>query len=665
MGKFEQPRKKTQKTPAAKPSAAQKKAAAGGSPAKKKSGNGKVAALVAAAVVCLAVFGVAIYAYVLHSSGDIFPNVYVAGVNIGGMSREEATEAVQAAVDQTYGTSTLTVQLPDRTLSFAPAETQVSLDVEQAVEEAWNYGRQDGVFQTLVATISGSTGEHFVNIQDSLSINEEYVRSVIDGAAADVQSERMDSTYDVVETEVAATEDTPAETVPTQLVIHVGTSQRSLDADALYDAVIAAFMNNDFSVIQFDYDEEAYQPVDLSAIYDEMCTDMADAYYDSENKVIVEEVVGYGFDLAAAEQQQAMAEEGSTLTITLAMVEPEVTLAELEATLFADELADVDSPHTWNPGRTTNLELACQAIDGTILNPGDVFSFNDTVGERTAAKGYQAATVFVSGTSTPELGGGVCQVASAIYYAALLADLNIVERTEHMFTVSYVPMGMDATIYWGSNLDFKFSNSTEYPLRIDASVSDGYVHITLVGTKTTDTTVELDHVVNAVYNWEDVVEEDESLPADYEEVTVSPYTGYRTTTIKRYLDANGNPISEWENVQFPNSYYQKRDRVTTIGKQPDPEDPTTTDPTDPGTTDPGTTDPGTTDPGTTDPGTTDPGTTDPGTTDPGTTDPGTTDPGTTDPGTTDPGTTDPGTIISGETDPETDESSAGTENLQT
>ena len=90
MGKFEQPRKKTQKTPAAKPSAAQKKAAAGGSPAKKKSGNGKVAALVAAAVVCLAVFGVAIYAYVLHSSGDIFPNVYVAGVNIGGMSREEA-----------------------------------------------------------------------------------------------------------------------------------------------------------------------------------------------------------------------------------------------------------------------------------------------------------------------------------------------------------------------------------------------------------------------------------------------------------------------------------------------------------------------------------------------------------------------------------------------
>lgn len=114
-----------------------------------------------------------------------------------------------------------------------------------------------------------------------------------------------------------------------------------------------------------------------------------------------------------------------------------------------------------------------------------------------------------------------------------------------------------------------------------------------------------------------------------------------------------------------------------VPAEPEPTDPGTTDPgttdpgttdpgtTDPGTTDPGTTDPGTTDPGTTDPGTTDPGTTDPGTTDPGTTDPGTTDPGTTDPGTTDPGTTDPGNVISGETDPETDESSAGTENLQT
>ena len=251
----------------------------------------------------------------------------------------------------------------------------------------------------------------------------------------------------------------------------------------------------------------------------------------------------------------------------------ETAPAEPEIPAFQDVLASYDSPYPWNPSRTTNLTLACQAIDGTVLDPGEVFSFNGVVGERTAEKGYEAATVFVSGTSTPELGGGVCQVASTIYYCALKADLNILERQAHMFTVSYVPMGMDATIYWGSDVDLRFENSTGYPLRIDAAVSDdGYVHVSLVGTKTTDTTVEVDCRIVTTTEWEDVVEEDETQPADYEEVTQSPYTGYQTVTYKRYLDAAGNPVSDWEEVQRPYSNYQKRDRITTVGKQPDEEE---------------------------------------------------------------------------------------------
>ena len=621
MGKFEQPR--NQKPKETRSTAAKKQQAAGHS-----GKGGKKALWISVAVVAALVIGFFGYAFVLHSSGDIFPGVYVAGVDVGGMSKEEAVSAVREAVDQTYGTSTLTVKLPDRTLSFAPADTKVSLDVDAAVEEAWNYGRDKGLFSTFFATVSGTVTEHFINIEDSLTLDEAYVRSVIDQAAADVQSEKQDSAYEIITSEgpAPAEGETAPEPVPTELIITVGTSQRSLDADGLYDAVIAAFMNNNFTPVEFAYEEELYAPVDLDALYDQLCTDMTDAYYDAEKKEIIPEVVGYGFDLAAAKQQQAMAEEGSTLTFTLSEVQPEITLADLEEKLFHDVLASYDSEHTWNTARTNNLDLACKAIDGTILNAGDEFSFNDVVGERTAAKGYQAATVFVSGDSKPELGGGVCQVASTIYYCALMADLNIVERLEHMFTVSYVPKGCDATIYWGSDVDFRFTNSTEYPLRIDASVSDGYVHIALVGTKTTDTTVDIYTETISTTYWEDVTKEDETKPADYKEVTQTPYTGYVTMTYKRYLDADNNPISDWEPVQFPKSVYQKRDRVTTIGKQPeetvDPNDPNGTGVVDPGVTDPGTTDPGTTDPGTTNPGTTDPGATDPGATDPGVTEPG-------------------------------------------
>lgn len=653
MGKFEKPR--NQKPAQAKPTAAQKhtakvtkasqapkaaqtyKAAPAAKPAKKKGGNkGKIAAITVATLVALVILGGLGYALMVHSSGDILPGVSVAGVDVGGMSREEAKAAVQQAVNATYGTETLTVTLPDRTLSFAPADTKASVDVDKAVEAAWNYGRDGGIFQTLKQSLTAATEVlHTVDMGSALSIDEEYIRSTIDATAAEVKSERKDSTYEVVESEVAqpaeggAEGETVTETIPTEVIIHVGTSERSLDADGLYDAVMTAYMNNDFTPLEYNYEETRYTQVDLDALYKEMCTDMADAYYDKDKKEIVDEVEGYGFDLAAAKQKQDMAEEGTDLSITLSAVEPEVTRAKLEETLFHDVLGSSDTPYPYNPGRTTNLDLACKAIDGTILNPGDVFSFNDIVGERTAAKGYQAAIAFVNGTSTPEVGGGICQVASTIYHATLLADLNIVERLEHMYTVDYVPLGMDATIYWGSNVDFKFSNSTNNPIRIDAYLKDGKVHIGLVGTKESEYTVKLDSKTISTTQWKDVTQVDETKPADYKQVTVTPYTGYKTVTYKQYIDADGNPVSDWEKVQFPNSTYQKRDRVTVIGKQEEekPEEPTTpTDPNNP--TDPGTGGGTTTDPGTGGGTTTDPGT---GTTTP--TDPGTGGGTTTDPGT--------------------------------
>ncbi len=579
MGKFEQPR-----TPKAAPSPKQAAPKKKKSP-KKKGGKGLVTGLIiAGAAVAALVIGAVGYAVVLNSSGDILPDVYVAGVDVGGMSKEEAAAAVQAAVDGSYGSSTLTVKLPDRTLTFLPEDTNVSLDVAGAIEEAWNYGRDQGIIQTLKMRLTSGHAEHFINVEESLSIDQENIRAKIDEVAAEVRSERVDSTYELVQGEgPAAGEGGEAVQVPTQMVVHVGSCERSLDADGLYDAVIAAFMNNDFTPLEFGYDEVRYTPVDLDPLYAELCQDMKDAYYDAETKEIVDEVPGFGFDLAAAKQQQSMAADGETLTFTLQAIEPAVTRESLEEVLFADVLATLSSNHTRNSARTNNLDLACKAIDGTVLNAGDVFSFNGIVGERTAAKGYQAATVFVSGDSKPELGGGVCQVASTIYWCALKADLNIVERTEHMYTVDYVEMGMDATIYWDSKVDFKFSNSTSHPIRIDASVANGCVNITLVGTKEDDRTVDLTHKITGTTPWKDVEEVDETKPADYKQVTVTPYTGYRSTTYKRYLDASGNPLTEWETVQFPYSNYIKRDRVTVVGKQAEEEEP---DPNGAGALDP-------------------------------------------------------------------------------
>jgi len=119
-----------------------------------------------------------------------------------------------------------------------------------------------------------------------------------------------------------------------------------------------------------------------------------------------------------------------------------------------------------NTNRSTNLKLSLEAINGTILYPDETFSFNNTVGERTAAKGYKVAGIIIGGKNSKGLGGGICQTATTLYNAALLAGLQISERHQHSTTVSYVNLGKDATVYWSSNLDLKFKNTYSTPIKI-------------------------------------------------------------------------------------------------------------------------------------------------------------------------------------------------------
>ena len=125
-----------------------------------------------------------------------------------------------------------------------------------------------------------------------------------------------------------------------------------------------------------------------------------------------------------------------------------------------------------NVNRTTNLKIASQAISGTIIQPGQTFSFNKVVGPRTKAKGYKEASVLNS--SGKGLGGGICQVASTMFNCALTANVSIVERHQHSQRVTYVPLGRDAAIY-GTAQDFKWKNNTKYPIRVVMTVKDGKI----------------------------------------------------------------------------------------------------------------------------------------------------------------------------------------------
>lgn len=122
-------------------------------------------------------------------------------------------------------------------------------------------------------------------------------------------------------------------------------------------------------------------------------------------------------------------------------------------------------------GRTTNIKVACKHIDGTVLSPDDIFSFDEIVGPRTPARGFKIATVYSGQTVTTGYGGGVCQVSTTLFNAALYGNLQIVERHQHTLPVHYVPYGRDAAISWGT-CNFRFKNNTKYAMKISAKVID-------------------------------------------------------------------------------------------------------------------------------------------------------------------------------------------------
>lgn len=130
------------------------------------------------------------------------------------------------------------------------------------------------------------------------------------------------------------------------------------------------------------------------------------------------------------------------------------------------------------PERNNNIEICTKAINGKILMPGEAFSFNQVVGERTKEKGYMEAPAIIDNRIEPSVGGGICQATSTLYDAVLLAGIKNIERTHHSLPVSYVKPGLDATVEWG-NIDFKFTNTLEYPISIEGYVQNKELYVNI------------------------------------------------------------------------------------------------------------------------------------------------------------------------------------------
>lgn len=529
-----------------------------------------------AAVLLMSIIGSLVYLFAIDpNDGKILNNVSVAGINIGNMSKSEARAAIRAATDGTYAQQDMVIHFPDVQLHLSPADTGAQLDVNRLVDEAFDYGRTGTEEDRQQALDASMNSEHPIALLPYLNLNLEFIRQELEDYGKSFNSVYSASTVELDgERPIlnAADENFTAEIGDRNLIIYTGTPGRYIDIDKVYDRVLDAYSFNQFELtVEMDEDEVLPEAIDLESLYQEYYCEVSDAVIDPETFEVTMEVYGYEFDLEQAQAQLDNAVYGDTVTIPMILTEPEFLGGPYRDVYFRDVLCEYQTEHTKNEKRNTNLTLACAAINGMVLAPGEEFDYNTVVGKRTKEKGYQAAPAYSSGKTVDDIGGGVCQVSSTIYYCCLIADLEIINRMPHSYVSSYMPMGMDATVNWGGP-EFTFKNNTEYPIRIETWVADGYVHCKLTGTDTKDYYIEMEYEVTGVAGAETVYEEyPENNPEGYRDgqVLQTAYKGYWVNTYKnKYDKETGELISRDFDRE---SIYKKRDKIVVkIVKAPEP-----------------------------------------------------------------------------------------------
>ena len=236
----------------------------------------------------------------------------------------------------------------------------------------------------------------------------------------------------------------------------------------------------------------------------------------------------------------ALSEEVINITAPVKEVKPEISAATLNAintriSSFSTNFASSAE------GRAANIGLSTKSINGTLLMPGDVFSFNGVVGERTAEKGYQSAGIIVGDKLEQGLGGGICQVSSTLYNAMLGTGIVSVERIHHTFPSSYVPIGQDATVDYG-NLDYKFKNTFKYPIYIEGFISNRNLYFNIYSNSTlTNRTYEIVNEILEVTQPKTEIIQDPTKYEDEKEIVKKAYTGYKVKVTRKTYE-NGKLI---------------------------------------------------------------------------------------------------------------------------
>ncbi len=502
-------------------------------------------------------------------NGLILNNVYAAGVDLGGMTKEQAQTALHEATDNTYSRLDMTVQVLDSTITLTPMDTGVYLNVNAVVDAAYNFGRTGSRAERQQAQKLVQSSTYAIDLEEYLALDKGYIQEQVDKLGKQFSTTLTQTTHRIEgarPAQIPSSDNIDLNKAYQTLYISIGSAEYGLNTNRLYEQIMDAYSANLFHVVG-ECSVVAPDDLDCEALFAQYCTAPVDATIDPETYIVTAEVYGYGFTLENLKKMVSEAPYGTTLKIPMTFIEPDITSKIISEDLFRDVLAAFQSPVSTDDAWNSNMDLVCKALNGLILKSGEEFSFNETVGETTQKLGYKTVNLYVGKAMTAMVGGGISQVASALYNCALLADLPVMERNAHTYCPSFVNPGFDAQVYYGS-MDLRFQNNTEQPIRIEASVENGYVQVRFVGTDSKDYTVEISSEVSATKApGTDHVTLSKDNPGNYKngDVYSNGITGYDVKIYKQTFDKDTSRDLGKELIAA-SSYAKKNKVVVTIAQ---------------------------------------------------------------------------------------------------
>lgn len=403
-------------------------------------------------------------ALLLKTEAKTIPTgVKISGLDLGGMTKKEALSTIQNG----FGSQEIELLLPEQSLKLSQEEIGLTLDSGSAVKDAMSGWRNEL-----------SLGAYW-------NYGEGSLRRILENTASQLEGQSTHSRYEV-ENLPQSLEETQTELPTPTLVVTLGAAGYIMDIDGAEELIYATLGQGEFQIDLTDvltaqggeilHADEILEAVEIAPVNARM-----------ENGTAIPGSLGLSFPREELERALESAAPGAVIRIEGSFIQPEISGQEV---YFQDVLGFGQTPHNDNEKRNNNLSLACQALNGVVLQPGETLSYNATVGKRTAEAGYQEAPAYSGTKLVDSLGGGVCQVSSTLYLASLYAELEAVERVSHGYPSNYMPLGLDATVNWESP-DLKIKNNTDYPIKIIAETTEEYVFVWLMGTEVRNYTVRM------------------------------------------------------------------------------------------------------------------------------------------------------------------------------